>query len=350
VNLAKIKLAAKTKSKTHATTVTFQGYLKLAKNNELVSKDLLDDVKVTFTNADGLSYNSKVNLNGSYETTLPTGIYTRTVTSSHFVNNSAKICIHTSTSNFQAKHNIFLTIAPPVLNVLPAVKLITVRGYIKNATNNKLFTAEMLNQGNASFTYTNKKTNVVYKATFLPGGIYQVSLQAGDYIRDVLFDKFAEMTQEVHHYASSNETDMKNVVYLSPEINGYRIVLTWGAKPKDLDTHLVMPDGSEVNFDNKISADKHVTLDVDATNGYGPETISLVDITPGVYYYYVNKFSSEETLTNSKAKVTVFKGSKLVKEIKVPANGDGALDYWNVLKIDATKDKLIVVNELRDSA
>jgi len=43
-----------------------------------------------------------------------------------------------------------------------------------------------------------------------------------------------------------DETPQEIVAALSPEIREYRIVLTWGSRPKDLDAHLSgpTPEGS----------------------------------------------------------------------------------------------------------
>jgi len=63
-------------------------------------------------------------------------------------------------------------------------------------------------------------------------------------------------------------------VHVSPVLNDseIRIVLSWGANPRDLDSHFVGED-IHVFYGNKSA--KGVNLDCDDTNGYGPETITI---------------------------------------------------------------------------
>lgn len=55
-------------------------------------------------------------------------------------------------------------------------------------------------------------------------------------------------------------------------LDGLRVVLTWGQTPDDLDSHMIFP-GNNIYFENKTGTDAE--LDVDDTDSYGPETITL---------------------------------------------------------------------------
>jgi hypothetical protein len=62
---------------------------------------------------------------------------------------------------------------------------------------------------------------------------------------------------------------------LSPamrNLDGMRIVLTWGERPADLDSHITYP-GNHIFFRSKKGTDAN--LDVDDTTSFGPETITL---------------------------------------------------------------------------
>ncbi|WP_447315671.1 YfaP family protein [Klebsiella michiganensis] len=62
---------------------------------------------------------------------------------------------------------------------------------------------------------------------------------------------------------------------LSPTMKGLdsmRVVLGWGSSPSDLDSHMVYP-GNHIFFDHKLGDNGN--LDVDDTDSYGPETITL---------------------------------------------------------------------------
>jgi uncharacterized protein YfaP (DUF2135 family) len=127
---------------------------------------------------------------------------------------------------------------------------------------------------------------------------------------------------------------------LSPVMKGLdsiRVVLTWGESPKDLDSHMVYP-GSHIFFANKEGEDGN--LDVDDTDSYGPETVTLSKKIYGEdYVYAVHDFTdkNDSTTTNlstSQAKVFVYVGESLVRTYYVPAGKKGNL--WTVFRITKT--------------
>lgn len=125
----------------------------------------------------------------------------------------------------------------------------------------------------------------------------------------------------------------------------YRVVLTWGESPSDLDSHMVGPDAAGRQF--------HVTfgtggvpgpagtyicnLDVDDTNSFGPETMTLDPQSGATYYYYVQQYSDDGTMAGSSATVRVYRGSAQTAVFNVPANQSGSI--WNVF---AVKDGLLL--------
>ncbi|MDN3233657.1 tetratricopeptide repeat protein [Pseudomonas sp. WAC2] len=117
-------------------------------------------------------------------------------------------------------------------------------------------------------------------------------------------------------------------------LDGIRVVLTWGANPSDLDSHFSFP-GNHVYFDSQQGRDAN--LDVDDTTSYGPETITLEKKHLGESYVYaVHDFTDRTSpgtsrLGNSQAKVFVYVGSSLVRTYYVPTNKTGNL--WTVFRI-----------------
>ncbi|MDR3292864.1 MAG: hypothetical protein LBT20_02030 [Clostridiales bacterium] len=112
----------------------------------------------------------------------------------------------------------------------------------------------------------------------------------------------------------------------------YRIVLTWGADPRDLDSHLIGAANGEspfhVYYVNKSAPG--VNLDVDDTDGYGPETITISR--DGRYTYYVQYYSGDGTVASSGAVVKLYKGNTLLRTYNTPTNG-GIGIYWNIFEI-----------------
>jgi hypothetical protein len=123
-----------------------------------------------------------------------------------------------------------------------------------------------------------------------------------------------------------------------------RIVLTWGATPSDLDSHLTgpLPDGSRFHMYYPYSGNyspwpEFVTLDLDDVTSYGPETTTILQQNEGVYRFSVHDYSnggstSSTALTNSGAQVRVYRGSNLIATFNVPSNQAGTL--WTVFELN----------------
>ncbi|HFY0666845.1 TPA: tetratricopeptide repeat protein [Escherichia coli] len=118
-------------------------------------------------------------------------------------------------------------------------------------------------------------------------------------------------------------------------LDGMRVVLSWGEKPFDLDSHLIFP-GGHIYFDSKEGTDAN--LDVDDTDSYGPETVTISKEHFGESYIYAVQDYSNKGLPNSnylsasKAKVFVYVGSSLVRSYSVPAGKRG--NIWTVFKLN----------------
>ncbi|HDK2734255.1 TPA: tetratricopeptide repeat protein [Escherichia coli] len=118
-------------------------------------------------------------------------------------------------------------------------------------------------------------------------------------------------------------------------LDGMRVVLSWGEKPFDLDSHLIFP-GGHIYFDSKEGTDAN--LDVDDTDSYGPETVTVSKKHFGESYIYAVQDYSNKGLPNSnylsasKAKVFVYVGSSLVRSYSVPAGKRG--NIWTVFKLN----------------
>lgn len=127
-------------------------------------------------------------------------------------------------------------------------------------------------------------------------------------------------------------------IVLSPELlpGEVRLVLTWGDRPRDMDSHLYGPlvDGKPLHVSFKNRMGKGATLDVDGKEGFGPETITINN--PGKYEYFVAHPENLDTkdgegLAKSAAEVRVYyKGGK-GEVFRVPSKATGPL--WHVLDV-----------------
>ncbi len=151
----------------------------------------------------------------------------------------------------------------------------------------------------------------------------------------------------------------KDIVYaISPVLpeNEYRIIVTWGQTPRDIDSHLTYfnygGQAFHVYYSNPtaiINGRKIAKLDVDDVNGYGPETITIdVDdeiINNGEFRYSLYNFSNEELLSKSDACIKIYKGNTLECEvIYVPR--EATCRVWHVF--DITSKGVIIKNDYYD--
>ncbi|KHN52667.1 tetratricopeptide repeat protein [Pectobacterium fontis] len=122
-------------------------------------------------------------------------------------------------------------------------------------------------------------------------------------------------------------------------LDGMRIVLSWGETPSDLDSHLIYSD-NHIYFSHKNGRDAN--LDVDDTDSFGPETITIDKKHLGESYIYaVQDYSNQNSvnslaLSASRAKVFVYVGSSLVRTYSVPLNKSG--NIWTVFRLNPNGD------------
>lgn len=192
-------------------------------------------------------------------------------------------------------------------------------------------------------------------------GHYSIDLEAGTYT--VEFSKEGFVTGYVNAYCVEGACTSKDGS-ITPVLgeNEYRIVLTWGETPRDLDSHLSGPrnadgDRFHVYYSNRSATasteDGNVTvakLDHDDTSSYGPETITLIKLSnDSVYHYAVHDFtnrnsSESKALSMSGAKIVVYHGNGVIATFNVPINKVGTV--WNVFDIQG--NQLIPVNTMEN--
>ena len=176
----------------------------------------------------------------------------------------------------------------------------------------------------------------------------ELALQLSDY-GDYTVKIFKEGYIPVEHsfFLDLNEIPTLLRVPLSEELKEYRIVLTWGAFPADLDAHLTgpTPDGNTFHiwWQHKVLVGGRNFLDRDDTNGYGPETITIYVPADGLYQYAVHNFtqrraSASTGLPGSQARVDVYANGNLECSFRSDPAQKGTV--WHVFNI--TEDKKIV--------
>ena len=225
-------------------------------------------------------------------------------------------------------------------------------GSIRNATTAALITSATLVEARAGMNATSG--TVVASQLTSTGSYALANLPAGVYTL-------------VAHNAAYSDGSHTGVVsgggtaatgpdlVLNPLAGGAaaRVVLSWGATPYDLDSHLTGPvAGSSNRFwvywssRGSCSAAPFACLDVDDTNGYGPETMTISQVATGVYRYYVYDFTNRNATSStalglSGAKVEFYVGSTLVRTFFVPG---GTGNAWAVFEWNGSA--VTVLNQL----
>jgi hypothetical protein len=140
------------------------------------------------------------------------------------------------------------------------------------------------------------------------------------------------------------------------DLDSMRVVLTWGQSPTDLDSHLLTPAIS--NFSHHVAffnpgsliSPPFARLDVDDVFSFGPETVTVTNLFPGVYHYYIHNFSGAFGDTNfagSGAEVHFFTSAGEVATRTVPTAPEGI--YWYVARIDGDSQTVTVVDDITNA-
>jgi len=131
----------------------------------------------------------------------------------------------------------------------------------------------------------------------------------------------------------------------------FRVILTWGENPNDLDSHMTGPnaDGSRWHVDFADDASGGIcALDVDDTTSYGPETItcpesSLVSLRNGIYRYSVHQYAGSGTIGTSAASVRLEFANGTVYNYTPPAGAWlGVNDVWTVFELTVNNGSISV--------
>lgn len=209
--------------------------------------------------------------------------------------------------------------------------------------------------GNQSGSYVQTVAGLdIELTTDSSGQYYTAALPAGNYTLEASKDGF--ITGYANIVAGNSDVCSNQNIALTPELSGgtTRIVLTWAANPRDLDSHVVgtLTDGTVFHtyFGNKSDYDGDIevcNLDVDDTTGYGPETITLNPTNSAPYYYYIHRWAGSGTVASSEANIKVYQGSTLIAQFNVPTD-QGEEDYWNVFAI--VNGNLIIRNTITSNA
>jgi len=159
-------------------------------------------------------------------------------------------------------------------------------------------------------------------------GIVYIEMDSGDYVLNISKEGYIN---SVASMTLQPDVVNRSTYAVSRELgeNEFRIVLTWGATPSDLDSHLIgyMPgtnDFFRVYYNEKV-AGSFANLDVDDTSSYGPETVTINGLPDQPVLYcvhdYTNRTSgSSMAMSSSSATVQVMRHTETIATYTVSPN------------------------------
>lgn len=289
-------------------------------------------------------YEAVTDANGNFVVYLPAGTYRAEVTAAGY---------------------LALTIDNIVVNdgeaaSVPTVQLLSesadgesrIAGHLTNAIDGSAIANATVELRSGWGNYTGE---VVATTTTDANGDYEIGVDRGYYT--ATYSAAGFITKSMNVISATNYTTNIQHEAMTPSglaADSYRIVLTWGENPRDLDSHITGPaaDGTRFhvayyNREYSVNGEAVVTLDHDDVTSFGPETVTV--ITPednAIYRYSVHHFSGTGSLTTSNAEVNVYAGSNLIATYNVPVTGEGRI--WNVFEI--RDGQFVVLNNLVDGS
>jgi hypothetical protein len=190
----------------------------------------------------------------------------------------------------------------------------------------------------------------VWYTTTDENGYWTIELPGGNYSVTVSGDGYNGYSFTIN-IIPNTDTEMPNPISVTPPVEDdqWRIVLTWGATPSDLDSHITGPTGDGSRFHVFYGNSSYyengeivASLDRDDVDGYGPETITTIvteSELSGAYRYSIHDYTrTHNGLANSNARVDVYNGNDYVATYSVP-NQEGMI--WRVFEIENGQVNLI---------
>lgn len=132
---------------------------------------------------------------------------------------------------------------------------------------------------------------------------------------------------------------------------GVTMKLTWGARPSDLDSHLITPSGSVIMYSSRgsLSAAPFANLDVDDTTAFGPEVVTITRLMVGTYKYIVHNYSGQTStlISASGARVELSLPDRAVELFVPPTSGETtSTNWWQPIELDVDASCNITVRRV----
>jgi hypothetical protein len=159
----------------------------------------------------------------------------------------------------------------------------------------------------------------------------------------------AEFNSYAAEYSGFDFTTNTRWLEFLAELYGvaYRIELTWGADPRDLDSHLYDANGNHLAYYNRDIPGAN--LDVDDTSSYGPENVRISFVAEGPsadhYEYKIRAYSGNYS-TGHLSSVKVFRGGNPQPVNTYLRTWNDGNRGWHVFNIMTDDGSIVEVNQV----
>lgn len=330
--------------------ITISGMIVEATQNNSETKKGISNVDIALTDNDDKTINNIVSdINGIYETIIE----------------------HKSSLKFELSKEGYIPETYYVNNIgavqkeiyCDTIELIKISDSGKGGASGKIISAST-GVGVSDLTLNLRKginniyTDVITESNTSSNGTYSFNnIEAGNYTMEIVdnssrTEKYITTYVNIKVMGGKIITDQNGVVSTNLEKNQVRIVLTWGIKPSDLDSHMLSNNVGNifhVYYGNKTHYDGEnlvCMLDLDDITSFGPETTTLYNPNVGVYQFYIHNYSGEYPLSKSNACVRVYlSGDSYPKYTFNVPEGNG--NIWDVFCYNSATKTVTAINSIR---
>jgi hypothetical protein len=193
-------------------------------------------------------------------------------------------------------------------------------------------------------------------------GAWTGSFTIGSYVGVIYATNHVPLVTNIP-VADTTTRQLTTTVTQPVPVGQMRIILNWGLKPPDLDSHLTgdssntsgLPRYHVAYFNQVVRAangDTIAFLDHDDVTSFGPETITIFKFFPGTLRYKIHDYTNRNVTgshfmsDSSNAVVRVYTSSGLIREDHILTGTAG--NQWYAYDINGATRQVTFVNTIRD--
>lgn len=148
---------------------------------------------------------------------------------------------------------------------------------------------------------------------------------------------------------ASDQTLESCLLFSTANNTNISITLSWGENPADLNSRFEGSSGVYVNNNNlgRLNSWPYTRLDVDDSDGFGPEVMTISYFpNAGTYRYAVHNFSNtfNPGITDSPTRVELNVNGNTT--LYIPPANEGSNRVWNVFEFNVSNDGSFVINPI----